>query len=313
MYLFRLLAVLFLSLFLFSCNSSEEKKGFSENKKENTKEKDVTYRNVSQVFKDYWYSGKAEITSYNLSQERYGEIRKGKAVNIFVSENFLPKEQVKADNVSKENISVLKLNQTKNFNTGIYPYSVMTSTFSPISIQENAIKISNSVQEWCGHVYMQLNNRNEYEIKSHSYFADEGDKNFSLPKTWLENELWNLIRINPEELPTGNIMIIPSFEYLRFYHKEVKAYKATASLKQGDSISIYTLNYPDLQRELTLFFQSNFPYEIEKWEEVNAQKTNNTSHLKTTAIKSKLLQSAYWKENKNEFLHLRDSLGLKTY
>ena len=124
MYLFRLLAVLFLSLFLFSCNSSEEKKEFSENKRKNTKEKDVTYRNVSQEFKDYWYSGKAEITSYNLSQERYGEIRKGKAVNIFVSENFLPKEQVKADNVSKENISVLKLNQTKNFNTGIYPYSV---------------------------------------------------------------------------------------------------------------------------------------------------------------------------------------------
>ena len=68
MYLFRLLAVLFLSLFLFSCNSSEEKKGFSENKKENTKEKDVTYRNVSQEFKDYWYSGKAEITSNDLSQ-----------------------------------------------------------------------------------------------------------------------------------------------------------------------------------------------------------------------------------------------------
>ncbi|NGX84336.1 septum formation inhibitor Maf [Aequorivita sp. KMM 9714] len=313
MYLFRLLAVLFLSLFLFSCNSSEEKKEFSKNQKETIKEKDVAYRNVSQEFKDYWYSGKAEITSYDLSQVRYGEIRKGKAVNIFVSENFLPKEQVKADNDSKENISVLKLNQTKNFNTGIYPYSVMTSTFSPISTQENAIKISNSVQEWCGQVYMQLNNRNEYEIKSHSYFADEGDKNFSVPKTWLENELWNLIRINPEELPTGNLTLIPSFEYLRFYHKEVKAYNATASLKQGDSISIYTLNYPDLQRELTLFFQSNFPYEIEKWEEVNAQKTNDTSHLKTTAIKSKRIQSAYWKENKNEFLHLRDSLGLKTY
>ncbi|WP_313115245.1 septum formation inhibitor Maf [Aequorivita sediminis] len=313
MYLLRLLAVLFLSLLLFSCTSSVEKKELSKSKKENTKEKDVAYRNVSQEFKDYWYSGKAEITSYDLSQERYGEIRKGKAVNIFVSENFLPEEQVKADNDSKENISILKLNQTKNFNTGIYPYSVMTSTFSPIATQENAIKISNSVQEWCGQVYMQLNNRNDYEIKSHSYFADEGDKSYNLPKTWLENELWNLIRINPEELPTGNIALIPSFEYLRFYHHEVKFYNATASLKQGDSISIYTLNYPELQRELTLFFQSNFPYEIEKWEEVNAQKTNDTSHLKTTATKSKRLQSAYWKENKNEFLHLRDSLGLKTY
>ncbi|MCG2431574.1 septum formation inhibitor Maf [Aequorivita xiaoshiensis] len=313
MYLFRLFALLFLSLFLFSCNSSEEKKEFSKNTNETIKENDVAYRNVSQEFEDYWYSGKAEITSYDLSQERYSEIRKGKTVNIFVSENFLPKEQVKADNDAKENISVLKLNQTKNFNTGIYPYSVMTSTFSPISTRENAIKISTSVQEWCGQIYMQLNNRNNYEIRSHSYFADEGDKNFSLPKTWLENELWNLIRINPEELPTGNLMLIPSFEYLRFYHRGAKAYNATANLRQGDSISIYTLNYPELQRELRLFFQSDFPYEIEKWEEVNAQNTTDTSHLKTTAIKSKRLQSAYWKENKNEFLHLRDSLGLKTY
>lgn len=293
-----------------ACNPSEEKEGA---KSLSIKKEEIitaTPRKVSNEFSDYWYGGKAEITSYTLMQERYGEMREGTAVNIFVSEDFLPNEQVKANNKSNENISVLKLNQMKNFNTGIYPYSIMTSTFSPISTKNHALKVSNSVQEWCGQVYMQLNNRDDFEIEGHSYFQGEADQNINLPKTWLENELWNLVRINPEELPTGDVMIIPSFEYLRLRHKEIKEHNAFASLKQGDSITIYTLNYPDLQRQLMLFFHSTFPYEIEKWEEVNAADQNDTLRLKTTAIKMKRIRSAYWKENGNESLYLRDSLGL---
>tara|TARA_B100002051_G_scaffold265875_1_gene292333 strand:+ start:165 stop:1061 length:897 start_codon:yes stop_codon:yes gene_type:complete len=298
-------------MLLSGCNSSEEK---SDSQKISAKKKaaiTATPRNISKEFKDYWYSGTAEITSYSLMQERYGEIREGTAVNIFVTEDFLPDAQVKANNASEENISVMKLNQMKNFNTGIYPYSIMTSTFSPIATKEHPLKITNSVQEWCGQVYMQLNTRDDFEIESHSYFQGEADQKLSLPKTYLENELWNLIRINPEELPTGDVMIIPSFEYLRLRHKEIKEHNAFASLKQGDSITIYTLNYPDLQRQLMLFFSSTFPYEIEKWEEVNAADQNDTLRLKTTATKLKRIKSDYWTKNRNENLNLRDSLQLK--
>lgn len=293
-----------------SCNSSEEKNG----KQTFPKKKEVktaTARNIPNQFKDYWYTGKAEITSYSLMQEQYGEIRVGTAVNVFVTEDFLPEQQVKTKNVSEENISVLKLNQTKNFNTGIYPYSIMSSTFSPISNTSHALKVSSSAQEWCGQTYIQLNNRKNFEIESHSYFEGEADQRLSLQKTWLENELWNLIRINPEELPTGDLMIIPSFEYLRIRHKEIREYNAFASLKQGDSITIYTLNYNDLQRQLMLFFKSTFPYEIEKWEEVNAATHNDTLRLRTTATKIKRIQTDYWNQSRNEFAHFRDSLGLK--
>lgn len=293
------------------CNSSEEKKSILNISTKKEDAKTETPRNISKEFKDYWYNGTAEITSYSLMQERYGEIREGTAVNIFVSEDFIPDAQVKANSTSEQNISVLKLNQMKNFNTGIYPYSIMTSTFSPISEKDHPLKITNSVQEWCGQVYMQLNNRDDFEIESHSYFEGEADQKLSLPKTYLENELWNLIRINPEELPTGDVMIIPSFEYLQLRHKEIKEYNAFASLKQGDSITIYTLNYPDLQRQLMIFFHSNFPYEIEKWEEVNAANHNDTLRLKTTATKLKRIKSDYWTKNGNEHLNLRDSLQLK--
>ena len=313
MNVFKTFTFLALISILSGCNSSEEKNDLQTAPTNNEKVKVMTNRTISNEFKEYWFSEKAEITSFKLMQERYGEIREGTAVTIFVSEAFLPNEQVKANNSSKENISVLKLNQMKNFNTGIYPYSIMTSTFSPIVNNEHALKVSNSVQEWCGQVYMQLNNRKNFEIESHSYFEGEADREISLPKNWLENELWNIIRLNPEELPTGDLKIIPSFEYLRLRHKEVKEYNASAMLKQGDSLTTYTLNYPDLQRQLTLFFHSKFPYEIEKWEEVNASNANDSLQLKTTATKIKRIRSAYWNENKNDHLHLRDSLQLNKF
>ncbi|MEL6484568.1 MAG: septum formation inhibitor Maf, partial [Bacteroidota bacterium] len=125
---------------------------------------------LSEDFKKYWYSGEAELTSYTLQQARYGELRDGEAVLIFVTEPFLPDVQVKADGSSPTNVPVLKLNATKNYLTGIYPYSIMSSTFYPVHDNQHALKTSLSIQEWCGHIYSQLNNREQFEFTSHSYF-----------------------------------------------------------------------------------------------------------------------------------------------
>ncbi|MEZ4859177.1 MAG: septum formation inhibitor Maf [Flavobacteriaceae bacterium] len=265
---------------------------------------EIKKREIPQEFKDYWYSGHAEITSYNLLQERYGELRKGKVVNIFVTEDFLPEIQVKADNVSEENIPVLKINQVKNYLTGIYPYSVMTSTFSPVYNTDHAIKVSFSMQEWCGHAYVQLNGKKNFEIVSHSYFEGEADQELSITKTWLESELWNIIRLNPNELPTGDIQVLPSFEYFRMSHQEIKPHEAYGKLMQGDSITTYTLEYPAIKRSLSIYFNSHFPYEIERWEEIHP------NGLKTTAEKLHRITSKYWSQNGTQFEFLRDSLLL---
>jgi len=63
---------------------------------------------LSQTFKNHWFDGFAEINSYELIQSRYGQQRKGKAVLIFVTEDFLAKELVKANQKSKTTIPVLK-------------------------------------------------------------------------------------------------------------------------------------------------------------------------------------------------------------
>ena len=77
-------------------------------------------------FAAYWYSGKAELASYDLVQNRYGEDRNGSAVLIFVTEPFSGEKQVKLDDPSTADaVTVMKLNFTRNFTTGIYPYSMI--------------------------------------------------------------------------------------------------------------------------------------------------------------------------------------------
>lgn len=311
------LSIILFALFIGLLDSCKEK-GSAELKDEvisSEKVISIAEKNKKKItpdFKKYWYSGNAEITSYTLEQARYGELRKGSSVLIYVTEPFLADKQIKADDKHANNIPVLKLNATKKYLTGIYPYTIMTSSFYPVHDNTHALKISFSAQEWCGHVYAQLNNRNSYEISSHSYFESEGDQNLSINKNDLENEVWNKIRINPSGLTTGNIQMIPSFEFLRLSHKELKAYDAIAKLTSDNNGNItYTIEYPSLKRTLAITFTETFPYTIENWSETyESGFGKNTKKLTTTGIKNKRIITPYWQQNKNSDLFLRDSLGL---
>ena len=267
--------------------------------------------NESDAFKSYWYAGDAELTSYELKQARYGELREGTSVLVYVSESLLAKEQVKADTSLPTNIPVLKLNATKKFLTGLYPYSIMTSTFAPMSGEGHAIKVSMSMQEWCGHVFTQLNNKEAFNIKSFSYFDGEADQQFSLAKHHLENELWTNIRINPNNLPLGNINIIPSLEYVRLVHKPLQAYSAKATLTTKNNISTYTLNYPNLNRTLSISFASEFPYIIQSWQDTYKSGFGNNAKVITSSAKiKKTIKSKYWEKHSNADEPLRKALGL---
>lgn len=293
---------------LTSCIDNKSSKDLEANVKLNENpEIKKEAQHLSEAFKTYWYSGEAEITSYKLEQARYGEIRQGNAVLIFVTEDFLPNIQVKADQQHPENISVLKLNATKNFNTGIYPYSVMQSTFYPVANNQHALKVTSSMQEWCGHVYTQLNNRDNFEINSYSYFQDEADKSFNLDKAILENELWTQLRLDPKRLPSGNLQIIPSFEHIRFRHADLQTYKALAVLTNNT----YTISYPELDRTLTINFNPEFPYEISGWEETFKSGFGSNAKLLTTkATKLVTIKSSYWSKNNNKDEVLRKTLQL---
>ncbi len=291
-----------LLLLSVSCKNNETNKDKTQVKELTTN--DTKYRVVSQEFKDYWYAGEAEITSYKLEQARYGEIRNGHAALIYVTEDFLPNIQVKANNQNPENISVLKLNATKKFNTGIYPYSIMQSTFYPISKEQHALKITSSIQEWCGQTYTQLNNKSDFEITSHSYFEGEADQNYRLEKTVLENELWTQLRLDPKSLPTGDLQIIPSLEFVSLKHIELKPYLANLTL----NVNSYIINYPELNRKLTINFNENAPFEILDWTE---SFKSGTEILTTTATKLVTIKSPYWNKKSSKDSVLRKTLRLK--
>ncbi len=271
-------------------------------------------------FGDYWYQGKAEITSYTLKQVRYGELHDGNAVLIFVTEDFSAQKQVKLDRPDEagdDAVKVLKLNALRNFNTGVYPYTVMTSAFTPVDRDRypRTLKITTSVQEWCGHAFVQLNRLDDqYYVQQYSYFESEGDLVKDLEDAIPEDELWATIRLNPDDLPTGEITMIPGSLYQRFEHTAWRTVKATAILMpdaRQPNLMVYNLvYYPDLNRTLTIRFKRDFPHEIESWEEVEFASDGKTEELVTTAVLNKRLMLDYWTKNSVVDVKLRGQLGL---
>lgn len=270
----------------------------------------------SDDFGDYWYQGEAELTSYDLQQARYGEVHDGSAVLIFVTEPFSKSKQVKVDDASAagdDAATVLKLNLTKTFNTGIYPYSMMSSVFTPVDRQAlpRTLKVTTSVQEWCGHVFMQLNRTQDgYRTQRFSYFESEGDGAGTLPDALLEDEVWTAIRLNPDDLPTGTVQMVPGTQYLRLGHVETRPYEAQATLKRAsDSLRTYTLTYPALDRSLSIRFQADFPYEIEGWTETHPSGFGPDARALTTeATRRQRTMQPYWQQNGTEDEALRERL-----
>ena len=269
-------------------------------------------RALDQAWKDYWYNGTAELNRYALEQVRYGEIRQGDAVLIFVTEDFLKDQQVKYEGGPKDQVtSVLKLNATKKFWTGVYTYSLMTSVFTPIAQASPSLKVSTTAQEWCGHSYSQLNLRgNQYNGLLRSYFMREGDLDFSLESALLEDEVWNQIRLDPDALPTGTIKMIPGMQFLRLRHREFAVEKVTASLNPSEDGKLmkYKLDYQGFNRVLEISFEKNSPNKIVGWEETSGG--GRDGQLTTRATLTNSLRSPYWGKNSLADSVLRQELGL---
>lgn len=139
----------------------------------------------AQDFWKHWGDGRAELSAYRLTQPRYGAPRTGTAVLVFVTEDMSDSLRVKADpgrHPGSDVYPVMKLNEVRDFQTGIYDYDVMTSVFAKVAAGWPVAKISFSSQEWCGHVYRQIVPRNDrLSDVFHSYFDGEADGSDSLP------------------------------------------------------------------------------------------------------------------------------------
>ncbi len=270
-------------------------------------------------FADQWYQGKAEITSYQLQQARYGDIHPGEAVLIFVTEDFSREKQVKLDNPAEspdDAVKIMKLNAMRSFRTGIYEYNLMRSVFTPVenTTYPNSMKVTGSFQDWCGQSWMQYNlDGNRYHVRQFSYFESEGDRDFHVDNAMLEDEIWTLIRTAPHTLPVGEISMIPGIFFTRLRHRDGKPEKAMAQLQRVGGAYTYSIAYPEFGRTLSIHFEDRFPYEISGWEEVTRSGFGEkTTVLTTRATVQKRIMSDYWKRNNPSDRALRAELGLST-
>lgn len=266
----------------------------------------------SRDFDRYWYKGKAEVNRYELSQARYGELRAGHALMVFVTEDFLLKEHVKYEGIGDgARTSVLKLNWIERFNTGIYDYSLMTSVFSPVD-GTPALKHTLSVQDWCGQVWAQTDRRADgYTVEQRSYFQQEGDATVKVGDVWLEDAVWNQLRIDPKRAPVGKLRMLPSQRYLRLAHKPIEAVDATAAMTAGADTTRYVLAFPSMERTVEIRFATAFPHTIFGWSETRMDGWGSQAKVLTTEARlTHQVMEPYWEQHGNADNPMRERLGL---
>ncbi|MEO0895993.1 MAG: hypothetical protein AAFY71_06315 [Bacteroidota bacterium] len=272
---------------------------------------------------DYWFQGKAELNHYEVKQNRYRDVHEGEAIVVFVSEDFLVDKQVKNDYYRNPNsTSIIKTNKLLRFPTGIYDYSLMTSVFTPFDQQkfDKSLKVTHTAQDWCGQGFLQFNKQDEgYKINSFSYFESEGDVQKQLGNVMLEDELFNLIRLNPANVPLGKQEMVPSADVLRMLHLPLAPRQAKLSMEdyereafEGNKLRVLKVSYPEINRTYNIFFEGVAPYQIVGWEDEYPSAFDKRPR-KTTAKRTHKRLSAYWGENALSDQKLRKEFGLKSF
>lgn len=269
----------------------------------------------------YWSQGKAEINVYEISQNRYQENHAGQLVSVFVTEDFLTYKQVKNEQYQNKNSTkILKNIQLKKFTTGVYDYSLFSSVFTPIDRGKypKSLKVSASSQEWCGTIYTQFNllYNSDYKVEYRSYFEKEGDFNKQIKKSFLEDEIFTVIRMNPQFLPKGTRQFIPSANYIQLKHIPMSSYEVKASLSpykkqdlSGNNLMEYKMEYAELNRTMRIVFQNKAPYNIIAWYETFPSAFDGKMRTTSAILKTQKMLP-YWRQNSLKDLDLRKELGL---
>jgi len=270
---------------------------------------------------NYWSQGKAEVNVYEVSQNRYKENHSGQLVSVFVTEDFLTDKQVKNERYINENSTwILKNIQLKKFTTGVYDYSLFNSVFTPINRNKfpKSLKVSASSQEWCGTMYTQFNLilDTDYKVEHRSYFESEGDRVTRIKKSYLEDEVFTVLRMNPLLLPVGTVQLIPPANYIQLKHLQIKSYKAITSLIPNDKKEIsgsnlmqYKIVYPELNRSIRIVFENKAPYKIMGWFEKFPSSFDGKSRTTSIILKTQKMLP-YWRQNSLKDKYLREELGL---
>lgn len=281
------------------------------------------------AFEARWRDGRAELDGYRLVVDRYGAPRSGRAALIYVTEPFSARERVKVDDPSKhpgDVLDVLKLNFVRDFQTGIYDYSTMVSTFVRTD-DLSPLKVSFTSAEWCGNVYEEmLLDAGRVTQRVSSYFEGEsGTRSLDRPAAGvLEDEIFIRLRgLHGEWLPAGELRRVPFLErafWRRLAHRPARWTTATIErLVRPESVRVpagtfratrYVVRTED--REGTFDVELADPHRIVRWAWTPAG-GGEPKHALGGFDRGELAGSArlpYWKLNRPGDERYLDSLGI---
>ncbi len=235
---------------------------------------------ASSAFWNVWGDGRAELNRYQATMERYGAPREAEVVLIYVTEPVHRQTLVKDDAAEgADRIGMLKLNSSEKFLTGLYPYSVMTSVFSPVDdwggLRFQPAKLTLTAQEWCGHVFRGVWPRADgFRTTLFSYFAEEGETTASVATpagTLYEDAL--LIQLRELDGPfNGGAdwqgMLVPSLWRQRKSHQPLAPEAATLTradtVQAGTPVTRFTLRQGPYTRYFTV--EQAAPHRVLAWQ-----------------------------------------------
>lgn len=273
-------------------------------------------------FSDLWYDGNAELSTYRLSEMRYGEPRDGVRSMVLVTEPMRIGTHIKPDVTLPDSlrIRVLKLNDLRKFATGVYDYSVMTSVFSSVEQSHghplwSDMKVAFTSQEWCGTVFERtVRTQDSYDGVLYSYFESEGEQQFSLPvdsTVHTEDGLWIRVReLRGPQMKDGDelhLRVIPSAWSRRKTHQAPRLVDAVLRRHEAEELAtaIGTLEAAKFTWSIggettTVWVETAHPRRILAWKEPDGSKG---------AIMASR-REPYWKQNGNAHEGLRRELKL---
>ncbi len=200
---------------------------------------------ASTEFWEWWGDGRAEVAGYRMHVERYGEPREAELALIYVTEPHDRRTWIKDDGAEEPyRTEVLKLISSATFLTGFYPYSVMTTVFSPVdryrSEAFSPVRISHSVQEWCGsYSHMLFPGSDRFRSLRLSYFAQHGERLLNVakdPEALYEDALLIQLRELDGPFAEGGDWegeLVPELWRLRAGHGELEPVDARIRREEG--------------------------------------------------------------------------------
>lgn len=277
----------------------------------------------SDAFWKHWSDGLAEIAGYKLTMPRYSQERAGYAVGIFVTETMDHQSRVKTDAPQDgSHYPVMKLNLIKDFQTGIYDYNTMLSSFVTLAANDHlqvghVSKISFSSQEWCGHVYHQLLfERGKISETVHSYFQNEADQSRTFktaPHVLSEDTLLLWARgMSGPKLAPGEQTIVPmlnSLQRVRLEHVTLQTTRATLGRHPTPETITTPAGTFETSRYIAsieggqtweIFVENAFPNRVIRWENTGGEKAELQG----------VMRVAYWAKQRNDHTALLSKLGL---